>query len=147
MHEDVNGRITTSILVVGPCCDLTVGKVDEHRKLSLHSLTQWFIYYYNLQVVAGKKKESMKVESFALTGQRETCHEEKERADIDHESYFCIFLLFSCDCSLVLSSQVRIWWVASFRSSPKNRGPILCLSLHLSGRCSTLCLYLITSSG
>ena len=38
MLKHVNGRITMSIVVVGPCCDPTVGKVNKHKKLCLSSL-------------------------------------------------------------------------------------------------------------
>ena len=37
--------IATSKVVVGPCCNPTMGKVDEHMKRYLSSITQKFICY------------------------------------------------------------------------------------------------------
>ena len=37
VHENINGYITSSIVVVRLCCNLTVEKVNEHRKLCLSS--------------------------------------------------------------------------------------------------------------
>ena len=38
MIEHVKGRIATSIVVIGPCCDPAVTKVDEHMELCFISL-------------------------------------------------------------------------------------------------------------
>ena len=55
-----------------------------------------FIFYYNLMVVTGRKKENMEVESAVLARQRETTyHGEEERADTDLEysSWFSVVFL------------------------------------------------------
>ena len=80
--ERVHACFTTSLVVVGPWCNLTVGKSDEHTKFFLSSLTQKFIRYYNYKVVVERNKQCMKTESPALAGQRKIkCHEEKENRD------------------------------------------------------------------
>ena len=68
-------------------------KVDEHMKLCLSSLTQKFIHYNNVYVIVGKKRDSMKVESIALAGIRETCHTEEERPDTDFDFSFWFSLI------------------------------------------------------
>ena len=54
-----------------------------------------FIYNNNLYVVVGRKKGYMNVESTTLAGQRETCNDEKKRADTDLEfsSWFSVVVL------------------------------------------------------
>ena len=87
--------------MVGPSCNLVVGKSDEHTKLGLSSLTQKFMHYNTFKVVVGRKKQNMKTESPALAEQRETrCHDEKESRD----GPWIFFLLFCC------RSKVLVRW-------------------------------------
>ena len=88
--------IATSLVVIRPCCKLTVRKVDEHTKL-FSSLTQRFFRNYTLKVAVGRIKQRMKTESPALAGQRETtCHEEKESRD----RRWIFFLVFYCSSNM-----------------------------------------------
>ena len=88
--EHVNGRIATSISVVGPRCNPAEGKVNKHRGIYLSSMHKGFFTTTKIC-----KKKSMQVESTALAGQKETIyHEEKKRAGTDLEFSFCIFFLF-----------------------------------------------------
>ena len=67
------------------------------------------------------EKESMKVESTASAGQRETtCYEMKERVDRDLEFSFCF--QFEHTGMLVSFSQVHIWCEAPFQSLTQNGG-------------------------
>ena len=46
--QSVNGCVTMTSVVVGPSCNLTVGKFDEYIKICLSLLKQKFIHYNNL---------------------------------------------------------------------------------------------------
>ena len=56
------------------------GKGYKHTKLYLGSLAQKFICCYIFYLVFGEK-QSMKGELTALVWQKETCHEERKKAD------------------------------------------------------------------
>ena len=73
----------------------------------------------------------------SLTGQRTTCHEEKERADTDlkFSSWFSVVVLTAC--WLVSASQVLVWYETLFRSPPPNLSRNFHLSSHFRDWCST----------
>ena len=98
------------------CCDPAVVTVDEHKKLC--SITQKYIDYHNLYIVARRKKESMKIETTASARQREATYpSEKKRGR-------------------------HIPWIFSW--FPKIWGSWNLTSSHLRGSCSTVHLFLIT---
>ena len=121
-------------------------KVDEHSKLYLSSQTQKFIRYYTFKVDVGRKKDSIKPQSPALAGQKETtCHEEKESRD----KPWIFFLVFFC-CSNVLISWFRLHRFVShlrflFGAHPK-MGAAIFAYLHIVLACVPSRLYLVTSN-
>ena len=127
-------------------CNLAVGKVDEHTKLCLSSLTKKIIRYYTFLEAVGKKKQSVETESSAFAGQRETTnHEEKERQDRP----WIFFLVFFCSSNMSVHlfrlhrfvSGVGLFF---FRSSPQN-GTTTFDSLHIVLPSIHWCRNLVTS--
>ena len=80
MLERVDACIASSSVVVATSINLAGGKVNEHTECCLSSK------FYSLQHFLSRRREKERfyeAESTALAGQRETCHEEKERTETD----------------------------------------------------------------
>ena len=124
-----------------------------HKTLS--SLTQRFICYYTFKVNVGRKKQSMNTKSSALSEQRKTCHEKRERerqTDREKESRhrpWIFFLTFCCSYNILVS-----WFLLHscasgvgplFGAHPKTGGVIIVfLNIFMSG--VQLLYFLVTSS-
>ena len=97
----------------------------------------------------GRKGECMKVESTALSEQRETNATRRKTEQTHTLNFPSLFGFFSnmC-CSLVLSIRVRICCVRLLFTPQSKIGTdfFFCLSLHLPGKCSTDCSYPLMSS-
>ena len=79
VHERVNSCIATS-LVVGPCCNRSVGKVDEHTKLYFSFLTRKFIRYY----ISSRQEYETRVDRVSLTKRNNmSCGEREQRQTLN----------------------------------------------------------------
>ena len=87
----------------------------------------------------------MKVELTALAGQRETCHEEKKRADIDVEfsSWFSVLVITCLSAGFVFAGERLM--LGPF-SEPTSKIGLVNFRLFLHrDKSSTHCLYPLTS--
>ena len=108
MLEHINGCTGTSYAVVGPCCNLIMGKVDKHMKFSINLSTQFFSFLFFLSSRWEKEREYESWVVCVRWTKRTICHEEKESTDTGIEFTFCIFR----------SSKLLVCWFHFHRLSP-----------------------------
>ena len=111
-------------------CTFAMRKSGGHTK-TLFLFTNKKVYSLTLfKESSGIEEQSIKTESTASAGQRETTyHEERKRGKI--LNYFSGFVLkLQRSCSLLSSSQLRVYCDTPIQSSPKNGTRNFRLSLH-----------------